>query len=141
MKVKDAMNRGVEPVQLNDNVAKAARMMRKYTIEAVPVCDDGKVVGIVTASDITTRVVADELPLTETFVGKAMSTGVVACNEEDDDEDALGLMEHHGVLHLLVKNQLQRVSGIVSLPALVLRPSVTLGAAAPGDDVHRRGAV
>jgi CBS domain-containing protein len=128
MKVKDVMHRGVEPVQLNDTVAKAARMMRKYGVDAIPVCDDGKVVGIVTAADIVKRIVADELQVDQAFVGKAMSTGVVACNEEDDEEEAMSLMERQGVQHLLVKNQMQRISGIVSLAALILQPSVAQSA-------------
>ena len=56
------VERGMAPrprsVARNDSVADAARLMRKERIGAVPVLDDGHVVGILTRSDLLDALVA-----------------------------------------------------------------------------------
>jgi hypothetical protein len=59
MKVKDAMHKGVTCVEPTTPVKELAKRMRDSDIGAIPVCAEGRLVGIVTDRDITCRAVAD----------------------------------------------------------------------------------
>jgi CBS domain-containing protein len=59
MKVKDMMHKGAECVAPNATLQQVARKMRDHDIGAIPVCEGGKPMGIVTDRDVTIRALAN----------------------------------------------------------------------------------
>ena len=59
MTVQDVMSREVHAVEGSTSIASAARMMSTYDVGALPVCADGRVVGMVTDRDLVVRHLAE----------------------------------------------------------------------------------
>ena len=59
MKVKNMMHRGVQFVEPGAKIAAIAAKMQQHDIGAIPVCDNGKPIGMVTDRDITIRALAN----------------------------------------------------------------------------------
>ena len=56
--VRDAMTEKPHSIDASVSVVEAARLMRDENIGSLPITDDGKLAGMITDRDITTRVVA-----------------------------------------------------------------------------------
>lgn len=52
IKVKEIMSRGVHTVSPDDNLRVAARLMLEHKVGGLPVVENGKVIGILTESDV-----------------------------------------------------------------------------------------
>lgn len=115
MKVSDAMTSQVSTAAPTDTVRKVAQVMAHVETGAVPIVENGKVVGLVTDRDIVLRVVAEgrsfDLPISE-----AMSEGDVQSVREDDVlADATAKMASHQIRRLVVLNEAGALTGILSL--------------------------
>ena len=67
MKAGELMSRSLVSVGPMESVASAARLMQRYDLGALPVCDDaGRLRGMLTDRDITTRCVAADMDAAET---------------------------------------------------------------------------
>jgi heterodisulfide reductase subunit C len=106
--------RPVYVVQENDSVLDAARYMTEYGVEAVPVLDDGRLVGMFAGRDLMARVVALGLDPAATRVGQVMTSKVAVVDAESDCQDAAALMDRLQVQHLPVLTG-RRLVGCVSL--------------------------
>jgi CBS domain-containing protein len=114
MKVSEAMTAQVVTAKPTDSVQRVARIMQEVDTGAVPIFDDGKVVGLVTDRDIVLRVVALGGDLSGPISG-AMSEQVQSCQEEDNVADAAAQMASHQLRRLIVTNDSGRLVGILSL--------------------------
>jgi len=115
MKVSDAMTGQVSTAAPTDTVRKVAQMMAHVETGAVPVVDNGKVVGLVTDRDIVLRVVAEGRSF-DSPISEAMSDGEVFSVKEDDVlADATAKMASHQVRRLVVLNDAGALTGILSL--------------------------
>ena len=83
MKVSDAMTSQVSTAAPTDSVRKVAQTMAKIDSGAVPIVDNGKVIGLVTDRDIVLRVVAEGRSF-DSPISEAMSEGEVHSVKEDD---------------------------------------------------------
>jgi CBS domain-containing protein len=81
---------------------------------AVPVVDDGRVVGLVTDRDIVLRVVAEGKGL-DTPVSEVMSEDVATCREDDSVAEAVGQMGARQIRRLVVLDDGGKLAGILSL--------------------------
>jgi CBS domain-containing protein len=79
-----------------------ARLMADHDCAAIPVTHDGKLVGIITDRDITTRAVALSNDVSALTVRNCMSTPVIAVGPEDPVERAVTLMSENAIHHLPV---------------------------------------
>jgi CBS domain-containing protein len=109
--------RPVYVVQQGDSVLDAARYMTEYEVGAVPVLDEGDVVGIISERDVMTRVVAQELELVSTKVGDVMTRKAVVLGEDCTCQYALAIMEQLHIRHLPVMAGKQ-LTGCVSIRQL-----------------------
>lgn len=115
MKVSDAMTGQVTTAAPTDTVRKVAQMMAHVETGAVPVVDDGKVVGLVTDRDIVLRVVAEGRSF-DSPISEAMTDGEVHSVKEDDVlADATAKMASHQIRRLVVLNDAGALTGILSL--------------------------
>jgi CBS domain-containing protein len=115
MKVSDAMTGQVSTAAPTDTVRKVAQMMAHVETGAVPIVDDGKVVGLVTDRDIVLRVVAEGRSF-DSPISEAMTDGEVHSVKEDDVlADATAKMASHQIRRLVVLNDAGALTGILSL--------------------------
>lgn len=114
MKVSEAMTAQVATASPKTTIAEVARTMAQIESGAVPVMDDGKVVGLITDRDIVIRVVAKGGAL-DGPVSEVMSDGIESCNEDDNVADAAAKMGSHQIRRLVVLNDRGGLAGILSL--------------------------
>jgi CBS domain-containing protein len=97
-------------------VAEAARYLRDRRIRAAGVCNlSGKVVGVVSQSDISDKVVAENYRPSELKVQAIASTKVIKTTPEARCRDAARVMHENGIYHLVVENDGGDFLGMVSL--------------------------
>jgi CBS domain-containing protein len=101
-------------VERGVSIADAARLMAEHEIGAVPVVDDGRLVGIFSERDVLTRVVAAERNPATTIVGDVMSTDLIIAEGSEDYEVCLSRMQQSHVRHLIVLEN-GALAGIASL--------------------------
>jgi CBS domain-containing protein len=115
MKVSDAMTSQVSTAAPTDTVRKVAQVMAHVETGAVPIVENGKVVGLVTDRDIVLRVVAEGRSF-DSPISEAMSEGEVQSVKEDDVlADATAKMASHQIRRLVVLNEAGNLTGILSL--------------------------
>lgn len=114
MKVSDVMTAQVVTASPTTPIAQVARTMAKIESGAVPVTEDGKVVGLVTDRDIVIRGVAESMSL-EGPVSQVMTEGVETCREDDNVADAAAKMGARQIRRLVVLNDQGGLAGILSL--------------------------
>lgn len=114
MQVSEVMTAQVTTATPRTTIKDVARTMAEVESGAVPIVDDGKVVGLVTDRDIVLRVVAEGKGL-ETPVSQVMTEGVETCREDDNVADATGKMSSKQIRRLVVLNENGKLAGILSL--------------------------
>lgn len=84
----------------------AARYLRECEVRAVGVLDaHGQVVGVLSQSDISDKVAAENKCPAWMRVQEIMSTSLVAVSPSETVNACLRLMEQHGIYHLLVLDE------------------------------------
>ncbi|MCY7314434.1 MAG: CBS domain-containing protein [Rubrivivax sp.] len=120
-RVADLMTRGVRSMSPTDTVQLAAQAMDELGVGVIPVCDGGRVVGLVTDRDIAIRVVAQGLPIESTKLSEVMSEGV-ECVREDDGVDAVRQrMQEAQIRRLPVLDDQGQLVGMLSLGDLAAK--------------------
>lgn len=100
-----------------DNVVRAAMLMKQHDIGSVPVVSDRntmKLAGIVTDRDVTLRVVAEQRDYYNTKLSDVMSSDLVTCSENDDYEAVLKAMAEKQIRRVPVVDSDERLVGIIS---------------------------
>jgi CBS domain-containing protein len=115
MQVKEVMTRGVECIHPEATLQEAADKMKSLDIGPLPVCENERLVGMITDRDITVRGTADGLPPRLGRVGDVMTPDIIYCFDDQDVSEAARMMELKQIRRLLVLNHDMRLAGIVSL--------------------------
>jgi CBS domain-containing protein len=110
----------------DDTLETLAKAMHTHSIGAMPVCEIGRMVGIVSERDLVrTLATANWNELRNLRVRNIMTTHVKSCGPDDDMRDAEQLMRRHHFRHVPVVGA-DSVVGILSIrdtQALRLRES------------------
>lgn len=114
MNVSEVMTAQVATATPRSTIAEVAQTMAKIETGAVPITDDGKVVGLITDRDIVIRIVAEGRGA-DTPVVEVMTEGVETCKEDDNVADAAGKMASKQIRRLVVLNEQGGLAGILSL--------------------------
>jgi CBS domain-containing protein len=102
-------------VKAEDTVHAAARFLRDHQVRATVVCDAGRrPVGVMSQSDISDKVAAEHRCPSWVRVQEIMSADLVTVTPESTIEECLGLMEKHGIYHLVVVAESGESLGMVS---------------------------
>src|SRR5437870_4619814 len=120
MRVKDVMTRNVECASPDDSLQTAAQKMRDLDVGPLPVCEDDRLVGMVTDRDITLRGTAEGRDPKAAKVRQVMTPELVFCYEDQDVRDAADAMAAQQIRRLVVLNRDDRLVGIVSLGDLAV---------------------
>lgn len=118
MQVQQIMQREIRLADANMTIRDAARSMRVDNIGALPVSENGRLIGMVTDRDIVVRAVAEERSPGDTSVREVMSQGLCYCFEDDDVDEAAVVMAKHQVRRLPVINREKQLVGVVALADL-----------------------
>ena len=119
MKVSELMTPRVESITPSTNLRGAARKMKEMGVGALPVVEDGKVLGIITDRDLACFAIAMGHDLNSAPVSKVMTKEVVSCKAGQDIADAAKLMQANHIRRLLVLNDDNSLAGFFSLDDLV----------------------
>jgi len=120
MQVKEVMTRGAECVSPSSTLQEVAGRMKSLDVGSLPICDNDRLVGMITDRDITVRAAAEGADLKTTTVRDAMTPEVVYCFEDQEVEEAARLMKENQIRRLVVLNPDKRLVGIVSLGDLAV---------------------
>src|SRR5258708_2093930 len=121
MQLKEIITSPVETVGPESTLFDAAETMLTRDLGWLPVTDEGKVVGIITDRDITVRGVAGGLDTKKTKVEDVMSRDVYACSIDGTVEDACNMMEDEQVRRLVVVDDDEKLTGVISLADVALQ--------------------
>jgi predicted transcriptional regulator len=107
-------------VRSDATVYDAARYLRERQVRSVGVLDPGgRLVGVVSQSDISDKVAAENKCPAWTHVSDVMSTGLVTVTPDRSLHDCLRLMEQNGIYHLLVVDSNGAFRGMLSVTDLL----------------------
>ena len=115
MIVRDIMSRDVEVVHPDSVIQEAADKMKTLNIGSLPVCDNKRLVGVVTDRDITIRAVASGLDPKSTKVSNTMTPELIYCFEDETVSQAAKLMERYQIRRLPILSREKHLVGIVAL--------------------------
>jgi len=118
MRLKDVMKRRVTVVTPDTLLREAARKMKVAGISVLPVCEGRRVVGLLSARDITVRATARGCDARTTRVREVMTTPAICGREDDDLAAATVPMQRWRLSRLPVLNRRLELAGIVSLREL-----------------------
>jgi len=121
MKVHEIMSTEARCVGPANTLVEAAGVMRLFNIGAVPICDEDRVIGMLTDRDIVLRGVANGGDLNQLTVLDAVSERVVSVSEDDEVESAVQIMATTRLRRLPVVDREQHLVGMVSRADLVMR--------------------
>ena len=115
MQIKAMMTPEVDLVTPETGVRAVAQKMRDDDVGAVPVAENGKLVGMVTDRDIVLRAVAEGGDMAGYTARQVMSPDVLYCFDDQSAEEVLRSMKENQVRRLPVVNRDKRLVGMVSL--------------------------
>jgi CBS domain-containing protein len=122
MKVSDLIGsrREVFSIPEDASVHQVAQYFRERQVRSAGVLDaNGRLIGVVSQSDISDKVAAENRCPAWMKVGEIMSRDLISVALEMTLEDCLGLMDQHGVYHLLVVDGRGNFHGMVSVRDLL----------------------
>jgi predicted transcriptional regulator len=97
-------------------VAEAARYLKDHGIRAAGVCNlTGKIIGVVSQSDISDKVVAENYRPSDLKVHAIASTNLIKVSPETECRVASQMMHEKGVYHLIVEDSDGNFLGMISV--------------------------
>ena len=120
MKVKDVMTERAECISPNESIRKAAQRKKDLNVGCLPICENDRLVGIVTDRDIVVRGVCNACDATTTTIRDVMTPRITYCFEDQDVQEAAQSMRERKIRRLAVLNREKRLVGIFSLCDLAM---------------------
>jgi CBS domain-containing protein len=122
MKVADLIGSRKEVFSIPEtkSVLDAAKYLREKQVRSAGVVDStGKLIGVVSQSDISDKVAAENKCPAWSNVTEIMSRDLVTVTPEVSFDDCLRLMEQNGVYHLLILGEGHKYMGMLSVSDLL----------------------
>jgi CBS domain-containing protein len=120
MKVRDVMTSNIVTAMPDTTLEEIATMMKTEDTGAIPVVEEGELIGIVTDRDIVIRCVAEGRDSSEVSAEDILSEDVEVVDRETDVAEALEIMGRRQVRRLPVVEKGELV-GMVSLGDLAVK--------------------
>jgi CBS domain-containing protein len=96
------IHRTIHYIQPQQTVLEAAKYMVECNVGAAPVLDGTKLVGIFSERDIMSKVVTKGRDPQSTSIAEVMSTALRTLAPDSSCEEAMVMMQKHGIRHLPV---------------------------------------
>lgn len=118
LKLKAIHNQHVHTIDPDQMVLEALRVMAEKNIGALPVIEDGQVVGVISERDYARKIVLQGRSSIGTSVRAIMSSPVVTVNSHQSIETCMGVMTDSHLRHLPVVEGGQLL-GLLSIGDLI----------------------
>ena len=115
IQAQDMMTWHLEIVDVATSLQRAAEIMRRCNIGFLPICDDGRPVGVLTDRDITVRATADGSDPSSVRVGDVMTKDIQTCFQDQEIHEVANQMQSSQVRRILVVDRQGKLVGVVSL--------------------------
>ena len=119
LRASEIMTKSVRTATREMSLREVAAMMRDGDMGAVPVVDDGRLIGIVTDRDIVVRTVA-EGKTADTPIGEVMTTELFTVAPDDFVFEAIRLMGDKQVRRIPVVSSDGSLAGIIAMADVAL---------------------
>ncbi|BCQ52731.1 CBS domain-containing protein [Burkholderia gladioli] len=120
IRVREVMSRDVVSVAVHDTIRHAAQHMVYYDVGALPVCERGRLVGIVTDRDLAVRALAGEVGPDEA-IGEVLTRRPVCCRDDEDLDAVQQRMAEARIRRTPVVDGQGRLVGMLSLGDIATR--------------------
>jgi CBS domain-containing protein len=121
--VEEFMKKNVVQVTPETSVRKAADVMAAEHVSSAVVCEDKKLLGIITEKDLARKIVAKGLDGDKITAKDIMTTDLVTIEPEKSLYDAMIKMNKKKVTHLPVVSNNEVVGILTSMDILRVQPS------------------
>jgi CBS domain-containing protein len=111
--IQEAMTPNPTTIEPSTPAQEAARTLKAEDVGALPIVEDGKLVGVITDRDLAIRVLADGKS-TDTPVSEIASKDIVTIDPQQSLEEAARLMAEHQVRRLPVVEEDGKLVGILA---------------------------
>lgn len=101
-------------VAVSDSAKEAASTLRRLKIRATGVLENGKLVGIVSHYDVSTKIVVEGKDPDKVGVAEIMTPEVVTVRLFNTFSECLELFERHNISHLVVEDRKGNYHGVLS---------------------------
>jgi len=118
-KCREIMTGNVKTASREMTLREVAALMRDGDMGAMPVVENGKLVGIVTDRDIVVRAIAEGRDA-QTPIGDVMTSEIFSAKEDDFVFEAIRLMGDKQVRRIPVTNDSGELSGIIAMADIAL---------------------
>jgi len=121
-RIEDIMVTKVITCSPEDNVGQIASIMDSHNVSSVIVVNnDGKPLGIITESDLVSRVLCRGNPASIFFLTakKLMTTGLLSLKPYDFSYQAFLLMVKHRIKHVIILDEKDKLLGIVAMRDII----------------------
>lgn len=118
---QDVMTKNPTTCSPQSPVTEAAQLMEREGVGAIPVCDNGKLEGIVTDRDIAVRVVAGGRDPRQTTIGDVMTRDPKCVSADEPINRALEVMESSQVRRIPVIDGAGKLVGIIAQADIATR--------------------
>jgi len=116
---REIMTRNVKTANREMTLQEIARLMREGDMGAMPVVENGKLVGIITDRDIVVRAIAEGKE-PQTKIGEIMTTEIFSVNPDDFVFEAIRLMGDKQVRRVPVTTENEELAGIIAMADIAL---------------------
>lgn len=118
MNVAEVMTANIESCSPESTCKEVAMKMKKLDVGAVPICENEKLVGIVTDRDLVIKGFVNDLS-SDSTISELVTDNVVKGSKEMSVEEAVRLMSQHQIRRLPIVED-DKLVGIVSLGDLAV---------------------
>ncbi len=105
--------------EAHQTVLEVAKLMMEHNIGAVPVLQEGRMIGIFSERDLMIRVVVAGKDPAQTLVGEVMTEDPLTIAPDEPLETCMTLMKRHGFRHLPICAG-RELKGVISLRDILL---------------------
>lgn len=119
MIVREVMTASVDSATPNTTVVELAKMMKNNDIGSIPICEEQKVIGIITDRDIVLKAVAEGKNIENIKAIEVMNSKLITVTADQDVHEAADLMSKYQIRRLPVVEQ-GKLIGIVALGDLAI---------------------
>lgn len=116
---REIMTRSVKAARRDMTLQEVARLMRDGDMGAMPVVENGKLIGIVTDRDIVVRAIA-EGKSADALIGDVMTTEIFSAREDDFAFEAIRLMGDKQIRRIPVITDEGELAGIIAMADVAL---------------------
>jgi len=120
------MTSAVKCLSPDSTLDAVAKTMKELDVGSVPICENDRLVGMVTDRDIILKAVASGSDPRSIQAKSVMTSPIVYCFDDQDAGEAARIMEVKKIRRLVVLNRDKRLVGIVSLGDVALKGSEAL---------------